>query len=53
MGKPPPFFRAMPERKRVFTNDLFPYCDNFLTTLIYALALPEKDFQKLWAELNC
>ena len=24
MGKPPPPFRAMPERKRVFTYDLFP-----------------------------
>ena len=25
MGKPPPPFRAMPERKRVFPNDIFPY----------------------------
>ena len=25
MGKPPPPFRAMPERKRAFTYEVFPY----------------------------
>ena len=28
MGRPPPIIRAMPERKRFFSIDAFPYNDN-------------------------
>ena len=28
MGKPPPIIRAMPERKRLFPVDVFPYLPN-------------------------
>ena len=27
IGKPPPHFRAMPESKRLFSTDVFPYDD--------------------------